>query len=186
MKEQNGRLYRFILAAILSFIAILVILMLIFLPGKTTNISEARGDNETQYLNCSKRGGFDYVLLGDVKEEDVAFDIRIKYLNDGLEELNIKISKEFQDSKAAEVFANDLHANYNIYVGERGVSGKAMTPSYNYVDGVGRMTLFMENEALDRRTAPLVFLSDEAIEDESIDALQGYYKGSGFSCNIKE
>lgn len=182
MSKKNNRIYKIFLAMILLIIAIIIILMLI--PGKTTNISEYEEKTESHYLSCTRRGGFDYTLLKNLIE-DVNYDIKIKYTDDEIKELNIEINKDFQDKKSAEAFVNELHGNFNEYVGKNSLADSKLTPTYNSIDGIGKVTIFIDGQSFNRRTAPLVFLNDGAIEDVSLDSLYGFYKRSGFSCSKK-
>lgn len=181
MSKQNSRSYRLMILAVLLFVV--VFLIFVFMPGKTTTVTEERAEDVTQYLDCNIKGA-EHPLLGDVKD-DIDFNVKIKFLNDKVANLNLKISKDFKDEALAESFVNEIHANFDIYKGKNDIPSKGLTPSYNYVDGSGRMTLFMDGSSLNYKTAPLMMLDNEVVNNIAIDNFSEYYKKNGFSCDEK-
>lgn len=184
MEENRKKRLKTIAMVILGLVAI-IILILIFLPRTTIQISNTEQD-EIIYLTCNKAGlSKDHPLLSDMDIEDVGYEVKIKFVNDSTSEFSLMISKEYSNIYAAEDFVNRLQANFNIYVGERNISKEGLNPTYTFVDNVGKMVLSIKGDYLAYDNVPLLMLGNDIVNKKELSDYEIFLSKRGFTCNTK-
>lgn len=168
-----------------ALVAIFSLVLWYFLTGSTTTSSNRIESQKTDYLSCNKVGdNEEYVLLSELDYSGSTIEIRTTIVNDAPEQYTFIVSKKFASQEDAKTYTDTLHANYNIYTGEKNISNYGLSPSYSYVDNTGKMALSVSATTVNSLTAPLIMLDDSTITANATE-LKNHFENLGFMCNLK-
>ena len=170
--------------AIFGGVALLIaILGIIFIPSSVKNESAKDEENKSSYLICTNENDLNYVLLDNY--EAIKYDLRLKFINDELSSINLIVSAKYDNKDSAVKFTNDIHAKYNIYVGDHNVPSDAITPSYSHADNTGKMSLYATGDNLDYRNSALFFIESGVVDKNGPSDYMKHYAKNGFSCVLR-
>lgn len=176
---------RIIFISCLVFLIVFLILFL-FWPRTSTEISEEQ-DDEISYLTCKINGGSElHPLFLDSDYDNIDYKIKIEFTNQIVSNLNLTVSKQFDNPNDAELFANMLQTNYNIYIGQRNISQDGLLPTYTFVDNTGKMVLSVNGDNFKYDNAPLLMLGNEVVSKKTITDFEEYLSKKNFLCNLTQ
>lgn len=120
-------------------------------------------------------------------KDEVSFEseIKITYRNESLDKIAYNYNGVFQDARRAEAAASSAHANYNIYMGNNGLSIDSLSPAFLASGKNLRIDFYSTISKLSNAEASLFFLTDEEIRDVqnlTTQRIQSFYESKGFTC----
>lgn len=165
-------------------VVLLAILTLSFLLSyrKETITTKVENKSELVFLSCQQNLVKNYPLFSGNDYDDVELKILAKFVDNQITSVSAEISKIFTNSDSAEAFTNMLHANYDNYTGSRGINKKGITPSYTSIDGNSKIIIFIGEKALNDKTAPLVLIDQDRLNESSVENIEQNYEKKGFTC----
>ncbi|MBR3137991.1 hypothetical protein IKG41_01445 [Candidatus Saccharibacteria bacterium] len=172
----------------ISFLVFLVVFLILFLfwPRTSTEILKVQ-DDKISYLTCRINGDSElYPLFLNSSYDNVDYKIKVEFTNQIASSLNLTVSKQFDNANDAELFANMLQTNYNIYIGQRNISQDGLLPTYTFVDNTGKMVLSVNGEKFAYDNAPLLMLGNEVVSKKTITDFEEYLSKKNFLCDIAQ
>ena len=137
-----------------------------------------------KYVVCGAKDMTGYELLRGTGYDSADYEARLLFANDGVYDMNFAVSRVFEDEASAKAFTGELHAKYNIYMGDNKIPSKGITPTFTGVDNTGKMVIAIKGDAYKEKLASAVML--DGVDNMNADEVTEHYKKLGFDCSIEE
>lgn len=176
-------------AALAAVLFVLALIVLFFLNGRETRITEEKPDTAVSSVLCSANG-LEEAFFTSSTANTIENEIKVLYKNDALDRLFYTYTGVYNSLEKVEQDDAVLHAKYNIHFGDYNVSPSILSPSFSTTNTKLIITLYAENtELIDDVTAKLFFVNDDIIDifkEYSKEEVKSYYEKHGFTCEINE
>ena len=178
--------------AICAAVVILVLvvgLVLVFLMNRTeTRTWHDETTTTTGSLVCTNASPANAFFKHD-DEVSAEHKIKVTFKGDQFDKLNYTYTGEFESNEEATSALSEMHADYNIYMGENGLDQEALYATFSPMENEGVINLYISRDDFNSATAKFVFLSNgefKKMGKYSAEEVQKVYKNKGFTCQLSE
>lgn len=185
-KNNNGWVKWLVLGVIVVVIVILVCKLFktekTYMPSEEEKIS--RADSVFCVASDLEKTFFDLIPGSKPRHE-----IKIAFKGDKPDKIFYNFSDTYVDSDVASAVESKAHADYNIYMSERGVSTGAINATFSAAEKDVRISLYTNIKSLINATTGLYFLDMgdfQKIRSYSVEEFAKLYENKGFSCRISK
>lgn len=152
--------------------------------GTTTRKSTGDVTTKTDSLYCSTANPKDgFFNPGDATGQSTT--IKVVFDGDRADKISYHFEGSYASANDADTALAKMHAAYNNYMGENGLSAESLSPTFASSDGVAKINLYADTDKLNSMTAKLFFLGASEVKN-SAEQLQKAYSSGGFSCNFRD
>ena len=183
MKTQNSRMKWLILAII---VVALLILLYLLLNKKETYISNGGTVKKIASISCVSKDP-ENSFFSPEQEGDVEHTVKATFKNGKPDKISYDFNGLYGSNNIAESIEATIHADYNIYMGEKGLSASLLGPSFSVSGNNVKVSLYTDVGKLINTTIPFFFLDMndfQKIKSYSVDELAKIYEDKGFHCTI--
>ena len=175
---------------ILGTIAVVAIAALVawglysFFNGNETYVSGGNEGESVSALDCKATAVSNPFFVSNTAQS-VTHEIKVTFADGKANKLSYNYYGTYETPALAETANATLHADYNIYMGENGLSAERLYPTFVAVDNTVKINLFAEKGKLDVPTGKIFFLkADEAVDffTYSSTVVSKIYNVQGFNC----
>ena len=195
MGEMEEKKYRSLATKLLIAALLLAVVAGIawLLTSQTeTRVSRKVGENEYGSLECTI-GSMNEELAPVIEPKDLGesmkYSIRMLFENGELSSISYTFDGVYAAETVAENVRASLHADYNKYMGNNGVSAESLNPVFMHDGHDVKISFYAERKKLSSAVAPVFLISRDEygrMNDFSLDNMQKLYEGKGFTCNAQE
>ena len=176
-------------AALAAIICVLALIIYLFLNKRETHITEDKPETIMSAVLCSANGPGEAFFTSS-SANTIENEIKVLFKNDALDSLFYTYTGVYSSLEKIEHDDAVLHAKYNTYFGDYGVSPSILSPSFSTTNTKLIITLYAENtELIDGVTAKLFFINNDIInifKGYSKEEVELYYEKQSFACKIIE
>lgn len=184
--EKNSKMSRIILVGV---IAVAIIIALFFLLRGNETRTSGGGENEKLgILDCVSTQPtnpfFSYDGTISPKHE-----VKVTFNGEKVDKISYNFYGNYRDNATAEHASAVLHADYNKYMGARGIYQEIFYPTFIASDSSLKINLYAEKRDIQSATSMFFFLSGEEVnnlDNYKKDDLTEIYESKGFSCTFHE
>ena len=175
-------------AAVVIIVALVLILSIILSQKKEVHISNGGQVLQVYSLECSSSGAEDTFFRPN-EAQRYTETIRATFREDRLEDISYEFLGTYQTDAAVEQDIANLHARYNIYMGEQKVNPESLSPVFSPMNTKLKITLFGDKDKLNTATARMFFLTSDEVDKPktlSLKKIRKIYEAKGFACQSSE
>ena len=157
-----------------------------------TRVSKKVGENEYGSLECtidSMSAELAPVIEPKDLGESMKYDIKMLFENGGLSTISYAFDGVYASEDTAEIVRASLHADYNKYMANNGISAESLNPVFAHDGHDVKISLYAERKKLSSAVAPVFLISRDEygrMNDFSLESMQKLYEGKGFTCSTHE
>lgn len=185
MKKDDNHLLTMV-SILLICIAIIICFLL---TSKKTNITDKKEDEIISTLICEVNGNADSFFVSKMAKT-VDQELKITYKDETLDKFFYSFKGVYSSNADASADETNLHAKYNIYMGDNNTSQEILSPSYSIIGNKFHLNLFADGDNdINEVTAVFFFLENnelDMIKNYSIIDLKKLYEDKGLECAIME
>lgn len=168
-------------------IALIIVAVLLFKP-KTTYVEGGEEIYTIDLLDCrisEHEGAFFNSKIAD----EALHEIRVTFRENKIDKIYYEYKTSFSSEEVAKSQNAEMHANYNIYMGNKGIEPGKLDPRFSTIDNETTVSLIAEKGDLALSNVSLFFLDAndfQKINSRSIEEMKKLYEGKGFKCVIQK
>ena len=168
------------------FVAIIILLLVFSLQGKTTTTGDYPENVSDKSLVCTGND-IEYPIFTYDKSNKKELEISLLFTRDKIRSIALRYSLYYNDTIDITGSEAHNHAAMNISFGKDGMGADALNATYARLDNRMQMNLYATNDQIDS-TALKYFLinSDGDYIPNTIDNFKAIYENKGLACETKE
>lgn len=193
MEEKERKLskkiiiaYAIIVAAIMGLVALIIYTVT---NKKETHIYETHVGNNSSSLACTTHDNETAFFSSEIAT-NVSHLVKLVYKDGVVSKISYEYDGEYDSEEDARKDNGDMHAKYNIYLGEHNISHNVLTPVFQHDGNIARIRLFLDNYNNMNAVIGKLFYIGSAVKDavgkNSIEETKKIYENKGFSCIISD
>lgn len=187
MSEKRNRHNKYLIIGIVFvFIVVIIVgIILWFILNKSeTYTSEDIKYGNNSSLSCTSNSS-DYAFFKTDSALDHTHKVVALFRDDKLHDLSYEYDGNYETNAGADNAMDVMHADYNIYLGNKGVDSESLSPVFSNNGNKTKVSLYADSGKLNIITAPLFFISDEefySLSKYGSKDIKNNYESKGFKC----
>lgn len=184
-RRKKALMRAVVFTLIVAFVAIVILLIT---NKRETLITQESQDSNATILKCEitylEDAFFKYSTVQNTKHE-----IDISLLDDRMSKATYDYTGTYNSMEAAVSAEARLHANYNKYMSQAGLSPESYNPVFNAVKTKVRISLYAELKKMNSVIGKIFSLDEDEVKhlgDYGASEMKKIYEKKGFSCSLKD
>ena len=182
--KKSSKHWADLLIIIIPIIAVVVLLLILLNKKEGVEIIDNSENNKIESMVCTSKDGNIGVFVSN-RAKKVENKIKVFFENKVFNKISYNYTGEFETEEVAEDAKDIYLADYNIYMGEQGVSASILVPTFSQSDNTVLINLVTSRDDISATTARFFFL--ESIEYNNIknfpkERIRELYMKKGFIC----
>lgn len=172
-------------ALIIAFVAILILLLT---NKKETLITQGTQDSNATLLKCEITH-FEDAFFKHSTVQNTKHEIDISLLDDRISKMTYDYTGTYNSMEAAVSAEARLHADYNKYMSQAGLSPESYNPVFNAVKTKVRISLYAELKKMNSVIGKIFSLDEDEVKhlgDYGASEMKKIYEKKSFACSLKD
>lgn len=187
-EKKASRIDIFKTVVLMVIVAVVVLVIWFLTSGSETRISTEYSYGDLGSLQCTSENPSDAFFVSK-NVQKFTHEIKVMFTENYIKEISYRYEGTYNSESVAETAAAEMHADYNIYMGNNGINQEGLNPVFMTDKTKARVSLYAESSKLNGTVARLFFISGDEfgkLSDYSRDDLKKMYVSKGFSCQIHD
>ena len=184
-KKKSALIRAVAFALIIALIAIIILLLT---NKRETIITQETQDSDATLLKCEITHLEDAFFKHDTVQ-NTKHEIDISLLDDKISKMTYDYTGTYNSEKAAIDAEAWLHADYNKYMSQAGLSPESYNPVFNAVKTKVRISLYAELKKMNKVIGKIFSLGEDEVKhlgDYGASEMKKIYEKKGYTCSLKD
>lgn len=194
MKEKDDKkkkkliIYAIMIALIIGFVALIIILLTF--EKETHTYKKYEYDDMSALVCVLQSNDADNDFFSSDGASDVKHTIKLVYSNNLIQKMSYEYNGFYDSEENARKDSGELHAKYNIYMGDHGVNHDILAPVFQNNNNKALIRLYLDDYGkMNSTIAKLFYIGNgmiDTISKNSLDETKKLYENRDFSCIISD
>lgn len=179
-EKKNHKVLKLI--GVLVFLAILVVVIIWLLQGKTTTTGQYPANVRNESLSClATDKAYEPANRISSDNKELKIDM-IFYGAEKLSTMSLKYTLTFASNEEAYSAEAFNHAGFNLGLQERGFSSGSFNNKFSLMDNILVLALHADASEVEEELVREYFLLDRSAFPKTLSDFRKHYESTGFSC----